>query len=138
MNLKELVKDLREDEGVVPCPYVDSVGKATIGIGHNTDDNPLTDEMMEFILLCDLRECVEDLVNFPFWAIANDARRNALLNLRFNLGPSRFRSFENAIHFANMGMWDESADEWKDSKWYGQVGVRGPKVVEQVRNGEFR
>ena len=138
MKLSSLISDLEQDEGKEALAYTDTVGKITVGVGHNLANNPLSDEAIRFILIEDILDCVLDLEKYPFWALANDARQNALINIRFNLGATGFAKFKNAITNANLGLWDDAANEFMDSKWYAQVGGRGPKVVHQIRHGVYR
>lgn len=51
--------------------------------------------------------------------------RFVIADLRYNLGPHRFRQFKRFIEAAQAQDWTEAAAELKDSKWYGQVGRRG-------------
>lgn len=132
-----LEMEIAQDEGWRGDVYDDSVGVPTIGFGFNLQDG-LPEEVGRFWLRHKLIECVEDCSTFPFWRHANSARRNAMVNMRYNLGPSRFRGFERMIAAANRGDWFTAAMEARDSKWFHQVGRRGPLVADTIETGVHR
>lgn len=137
MSLTRLELETAQDEGLRLKPYKDTVGVLTIGYGLNLEDG-ITERMALFMMREKLIEAIEDLQGFPFWSLANEARRHALISMRYNLGPNRFRGFTRMIAAANRGDWRTAADEARDSKWYGQVKTRGPRVVTAIETGEHR
>ena len=50
MDKQRLIEQLRLHEGVEHKPYVDTVGKTTIGVGRNLDDVGLTDDEIDYLL----------------------------------------------------------------------------------------
>ena len=82
-----LIEQLELHEGRRSKPYLDSVGKWTVGVGRNLSDKGLSDDEIDYLLANDLRECRADLASFPWFAGLDDVRRNVLIDMRLNLGP---------------------------------------------------
>jgi lysozyme len=129
----DLVQQVMSHEGFRQKPYLCTAGKLTIGYGRNLDDNGLTQAESIALLLNDLAECERDLQSFPWWAGLSDARRNALLDMRFNLGPTRFRGFKKMLAALEAGNFTEAATQMRDSKWARQdVPARAEKLARMV------
>lgn len=112
-------------------------GNLTIGIGHNLSGRPLSDRAMAQILDDDYEEALRDLVGFAWFKGLNDARRAALLDLRFNVGATRFRGFERMIAALENGNFVAAAIEMFDSKWARQVGERAQDDSNLLRTGDW-
>ena len=85
-------------EGMELKPYRCTAEKLSIGAGRNLDDKGITEEEALYLLHNDIAECRLDLVSiFPFFPGFSVGRQWALIDLRFNLGPSRFRGFKKMI-----------------------------------------
>lgn len=130
-----LLEQLELHEGRKAKPYVDSVGKLTIGVGRNLTDKGLSEDEIDFLLGNDLKECREDLQRFGWWADLNDARRNAMLDMRFNLGPSRFRRFRLMLAAVATGDYHEASRQMERSTWATQVGFRAVRLARMMRDG---
>jgi lysozyme len=136
---RELIK---LDEGCSKFAYQDSRGYCTIGYGRCIDERVgkgLSDNEIDMMLTADIWEATEDVISIfrNTWAIICDERRAALVSLRHNLGPGGFRGFKNMIHAIREDHWELAADELQSSKWFYQVGVRGPRLVGILRSGCF-
>lgn len=125
-------------EGFSPFPYLDSVGKLTIGYGRNLVDRGISASEALYLLDQDifyfesrLREnlkCFDDLC---------DARKMALIAMCFNLGVHGFLKFEKTIHALELGRYDEAAFEMLNSKWATQVGKRATDLSRIIESGEM-
>jgi lysozyme len=125
-------------EGRTNRPYLCSAGKLTIGIGRNLDDVGLTNDEVDYLFENDIRRATRwcgEVV--PHFAILDSVRQMAFLDLMFNLGPTRLRGFRKALAAVERMDWETAADELIDSRWYTQVGRRGPRIVHMVRTGEM-
>ena len=120
-----LEQQLREHEGLWLTPYRCSAGKLTIGVGRNIEDVGITIQEAIVLLNNDISACINDLRDSLFgptlWSSFSYRRQNALIDLRFNLGPNRFRMFKKMIAAVFEGDWQEAAHQLKDSKWWTQV-----------------
>lgn len=137
----DLLSALMEDEGYRRYAYKCPAGKLTIGYGRNIDPaggKGLTQAEATHLLVNDIRECEYDLREY-FGAIRWDAmgivRQNALINMRLNLGPTRFRSFKRMIQAISEHDWDRAANEALDSIWARQVGGRATRIASELRSG---
>jgi lysozyme len=122
-------------EGRRAKPYTDTVGKLTIGVGRNLTDKGLSDSEIDFLLMNDIRECTDDLKTFLWWDDLDEVRRNVLIDMRFNLGPSRFRQFKATLAAVAMGDYVTASDQMRKSKWYRQVKGRGERLARMMSTG---
>ena len=76
--------------------------------------------------------------SFPWFADLDEARRDAMIDIAFNLGLTRLRSFVNALEAMAHGQYDAAANEFMDSRWSQQVGNRAVEVTEMIRTGEYQ
>lgn len=81
----------------------------------------------------DIKECETDLHTiFDNFEGLDDIRKNVLIDMRFNLGPNRFRQFKKMIAAVRKKDWQQAAEEMKDSNWYRQVGKRAKNLCEMM------
>jgi GH24 family phage-related lysozyme (muramidase) len=59
----------------------------------------------------------------------------ALIDFVFNVGAGTALKFRKALEAIYEGDWNKAADEFQDSKWFKQVGDRGPEIVNMIREG---
>jgi lysozyme len=132
-----LAKQLDTHEGRKKRVYKDSLGIETIGVGRNLRDKGLSDDEIDYLLANDIAECEADLVAGFAWYSGLDAiRQRALLDLRFNLGPTRFRSFKNTLASIGRSDYSAAASNLLLSKWATQVQKdRVDRIVRQIRDG---
>ncbi len=121
MNAKDLII---KHEDMALRPYIDSVGKLTIGFGHNLDDLGISRLSAEFILEEDIataKEWLEEI--FDVDSLPSKVQV-VMLDMMFNLGYNRFKGFKKMIAAVKAGDYKLAAEEAKDSKWCKQVGSR--------------
>ena len=118
--------------------YKDSLGIETIGIGHNLRDKPISDKVIDLLFEEDLKE-VEVLLdkNLPWWAEQDEVRQAALIDLCFNMGIGSLMGFRNTLAAWKAGDYSGASVGLQNSKWYTQVGNRGPRIVKMVETGEW-
>ena len=131
-------QQLINHEGLRQHPYRCTAGKLSIGVGRNLDDVGITAEEAYFLLFNDIAGCKKDLQDiFPAWATFSIGRQWALIDLRFNLGPVRFRGFNRMIAAIRTGDWSRAAAELKESLWWTQVqDARKLTLGRQLLTGE--
>jgi lysozyme len=126
---------IKHHEGFSHKPYKDTMGKLTIGYGRNLDDKGISREEAGILLNYDLVECATDLrALFENFDELSETRQAVLMDMRYNLGPKGFRSFEKMIAAVRRGDFDRAADEMMDSKWAGQVGRRAWELALMMKN----
>lgn len=129
---------LERDEGLRLKPYTDTLGKMTLGVGHNLD-RPISERVARLMLDDDIADAAADLARALPWTDALDEpRRGALLNMAFNLGIQRLLSFHETLNLMRLGRFSEAADEMLQSLWATQVGDRAVRLARQVRTGTWQ
>lgn len=131
MDVKKLIED---HEGRRHKPYKCTAGKTSIGIGRNLDDVGLSDDEIDYLFANDLKRAQDAAAKYPWFSGLSEVRQAAVLDLLFNLGPTRFAGFRNFIQAMSLKQYVWAAAELVDSKWYSQVGRRGPRIVSMIRN----
>lgn len=128
--------ELIRDEGKRLKPYQDSLGNWTVGIGHLMPPNTNRAAISEQQCLAYFHEDIKDAEKklsaiFPHWRKLSDVRQRALLNLTFNLGY-KLKQFQRFLGSMEFGDYASAAKELKDSKWFRQVGLRGPRIIHMI------
>jgi lysozyme len=143
MNTERLKEELKRDEGfrglVYDCASGEparGVGALTIGYGRNLQDVGITEDEAAELLNHDVNRAIADLITVvPQLMTLTDGRANALLNMVYNLGLTRFRGFKKMIAAVNQGEWDRAAEEAIDSRWARQVGERAMRIARAFKEG---
>lgn len=145
---------------VYKCP----AGKWTVGVGRNLEGKPLTDEEQEhilgarglkpdqvidtlkergvtkdealFLLANDIEDAVKDLSHFDWFGGLDPVRKKVVIDMRYNLGPTRFREFRRMIAALSVGDYKIASWEMQDSQWYHQVGNRSKRLIRMMATGE--
>jgi lysozyme len=130
-----LFDQLEQHEGRRRFPYVDTVGKTTIGVGRNLTDKGLSDDEIDYLLANDLREVFADLETFPFWAGLDPVRRNVLADMRFQLGAIGLRKFRLMLAAVAGGNYVIAGNQMQASKWAKQVPNRARTLIRQMKTG---
>lgn len=134
------VAQLKADEGFSSHVYRCPAGALTIGYGRNVDPDaggPGVSEGEAALLLGnDVAACEIDLSRlFPGWDSFTVVRRACLINLRFQLGPSRFRGFRRMIAAIQAGDWFTASRELANSALMTQVPERTSRRVRELEVG---
>lgn len=138
--MDKLVKQLRRHEGVRTHAYLCSENKITVGVGRNLDENGgigLSEDEIDYLLKNDIKRCQQELITLSWFTDLDSVRRDALTNLCFNLGMTRLMGFRKAMAAMAVGNYEEAANEFYDSKWAKQVGIRADEVCEMIRTGRY-
>ena len=116
-------------------PYLDTVGKITVGVGRNLSDRGISRELALQWLDEDIRECEIDMAKFAWYPLLDPIRQRVLLDMRFNLGPKRFRQFKGTLQAVEEGDYTTAADRMLDSKWAKQTKTRATRLAQMMRSG---
>ena len=137
----KLIKMLKVHEGVETYAYKCSENKTTIGVGRNVDKNGglgLSDDEVDYLLQNDINRVILELNSeYDWFSDLDDIRQDAMIDISFNLGQTRLRAFKNALAAMSEGDWDEAADQFMDSRWSEQVGIRAKNLTEMIRSGSY-
>jgi lysozyme len=133
---EELEEQLIRHEGLRLFPYKDTVGKLTIGVGRNIEDNGISEKEAMYLLKNDIERCSKILQeNFYFYNFLTHTRKCVLVNMCFNLGFPRLMGFKKMLAALETHDYDTAADEMEDSKWARQVKGRAVELANQMRDG---
>jgi len=137
-----IIEMLRQHEGVETHAYVDTVGKVTIGVGRNIDKNGglgLSQQEIDYLLSGDVKRVEAELSQAFIWYDAlDDARKDAMMDMAFNMGLPRLRKFKRALAAMSARLYEIAAVEFLDSLWARQVGKnRSTTISDMIRSGEY-
>lgn len=138
MNVGYLKQQLVRHEGYRHKPYRDTVGKLSIGIGRNLDDEGVSDDEIDLMYQNDVRSHVKDLTDhLGWWTSLDDVRSTVLANMCFNMGITRLLGFQKMLTALQSGDYTKAADEMLSSEWANQVKARALELAEMMRSGQF-
>lgn len=138
--MQRLLETLKRHEGVRYYVYRDHLGYETIGVGrciNRAVGLGLSPDEVEYLLINDVQRCIEELDGaFDWFKDLDEVRREAMINLCFNLGLTKLRKFVNALDAMKQRNYNKAATEFLNSKWATQVGERSREVAHMIRTGE--
>ena len=132
-------EQLLRDEGLRLFPYRDSVGKLTIGVGRNLDDNGISKTEALFLLGRDIMRVSAQLEeSWPWTQTLDDARKGVLINMGFNLGIHGLSDFREFLSLMQAGKWEDAAKDLLGTKVAKQLTARYARLAVQIRTGEWQ
>lgn len=136
---EHLRQHLLVDEGLRLKPYVDTVGKVTIGIGRNLDDVGISSAEAYYLLENDIDKAYSQLVAKLPWVLRLDEVRQVVLtNLTFNMGINSLVKFIHTLGAVQRGDWATAANGLRRSLWYRQVQrSRSERLIQMMLTGEW-
>lgn len=146
----ELTDDLkarvRLHEGVRTCMYLDSLGKATIGIGHlikphererYAEGVEISMDEVEELFEMDLNRAAAGAESLIKECIGHDLPphiEEVILEMVYQLGTQGVRNFKKFWKALRVKDWKTAASEMKDSRWHKQTTKRCESLAEIVAN----
>ncbi len=144
-NMAAFQCQLKIHEGVKYVSYNDSVGLPTAGIGHLLRQNELvkymplgtavSPEQVSQWFEQDAQTAISGairLIGTDVWGNLTDVRKRACADLCYNLGEGRLSKFKRFIAGMKAADYNLAGVSLKDSKWFTQVGRRGPNIISMV------
>lgn len=132
-----LRRQLIRHEGMVLKPYVDTVGKTTIGVGRNLTDNGISENEALDLLRNDLVVVLEELsAKLPWFAGLSPIRQRVLLDMGFNLGPVGLLKFKQTLASVERGDYALAAKQMLQSRWAQQVGQRAQRLSAMMHSDQ--
>jgi len=105
-------------------------GKLTGGIGRNLEDVGFSNDEIDLMLSNDIKRSESDIISiFPYFSGFSKSRQDALLDMIFNLGKTRFLGFKKMIAAIKNDDWKEAKIQAMDSTWATRVGYRAKEVT---------
>ena len=140
-DLEKLEKIILQHEGIEKHAYNDSLGFVTIGIGKCIDRRRgagLTEDECLYLLRNDIERCKEQLSKYTWFTKQDEVRKDAIIELVFNLGISGFLKFKNTINMLACKDYVSASKALLDSKWAKQVGPnRSNNIADRIRLGRY-
>ncbi len=114
---------LRAQEGTGPrkgdrfFPYLDTVGKTTIGYGHNLSAKGISEPIAKMLFAEDIADAIEDVRhNCSCYDQLSRPRQLVMISLAYNLGRDGLGKFVKFLGALHLGKFDDAADELLDSQ----------------------
>ena len=133
----DLAQQLTRDEGLRNKPYVDTVGKVTIGVGRNLTDVGLYPDEISYLLQNDIALVQTALGAFPWYVALDPVRQAAIDNMAFNIGLHGLLGFPSMIHYLTIPDWYNASQQALQSTWATQVGDRATRIAQQILTGQW-
>ncbi len=122
------------DEGERLKMYEDSVGKWTIGIGHNLSDKPISKLASRTIFMDDLADAIDDVRHCcSIYEELSRPRQLVMINMAFNLGRERLGKFTRFLNALHQYDWEEAANQILDSDAARKLPVRYNRLAKMMR-----
>lgn len=130
-NLEGKPLTAREQEHILGCS-----GLNPDQVIHILQERKITKDEALFLLANDIEDAVKDLSSFDWYEGLDPIRKKVVIDMRYNLGPTRFREFRRMIAALSVGDYKIASWEMQDSQWYHQVGNRSKRLVRMMATGE--
>lgn len=138
--IKDLMKDLKRDEGLRLHAYQDHLGYWTIGYGRLIDrrrGGGITEEEAEYLINNDINKVINQLSNkLSFWNCLPDQVKRALCNMAFQMGVNGLLGFKNSLKFIAKHDWKNAGINLRKSKWYRQTTNRAERVIKLIEEAK--
>ena len=137
---EQLLEMLKRHEGVKSHVYLCSAGYETIGVGRNISKSGmgLSDDEVDYLLENDIVRVIKELSSeYPWFKDLDDVRKDAMIDISFNLGATRLRGFKRALAAMEVADYTTAAKEFLDSKWSRDVKGRAHELASMIETGEY-
>lgn len=133
LDIREVAQYIQKHEGLSLKPYLDTVGKWTIGIGRNLDDVGISKEEAQLLFNSDINRTLNDLSRvFSEFGTLPANVQIVLVDMMFQLGLTRFCSFKKMIEKIKAMDFKGAAAEILDSKYALQAPTRAKENAERM------
>ena len=137
---EKLLEMLKRHEGVRSHVYLCSAGYETIGVGRNISKSGmgLSDDEVDYLLENDIVRVIKELSSeYPWFKDLDDVRKDAMIDISFNLGATRLRGFKRALAAMEVADYTTASLEFLDSKWSRDVKGRSTELAYMIEMGEY-
>ena len=139
--MSKIIEMLRKHESVETHAYECSANKITVGVGRNIDKDGgigLSNDEIDYLLANDIKRVNGELQrSFDWFNSLDQVRKDAMIDLCFNIGLPRMKGFKKALSAMDGVDYDTAATEFLDSRWAKQVGSRAVTITNMIRSGEY-
>lgn len=148
MNRDLLIAQLEDEEGVRGLLYDDATGKLlksgdkiignpTVCSGWNTAGKPMSPQRSRIITGWLADDAWSELQEkYPWVANLSEPQQRGMADLFFQLGDVEFAKFNTFVSLMEEGQYDAAATDLQTTKWWDEVGSRGPKIQALIRGDQ--
>lgn len=131
------INRIKQNEALRLRLYPDSVGKLTIGWGHNIQDKGISQAVADMMFDEDLHDAEADLLReLPWTTMLDPVRKEVLVEMSFNMGIKSLLTFKATLSALQTGDYKQAAGHMLDSLWHKQVGARAETLAKIIETGE--
>ena len=99
----------------------------------------LSDDEIDYLLKNDIARVEAELeAEYSWFKNLDRVRKDAMIDISFNLGATRLRGFKKSLALMETGDYSAAAQEFLDSRWAEQVGNRAIEVTTMIETGEYQ
>lgn len=110
-------------------PYEDTVGKLTIGWGFNIEDVGISADTVEHMWRERRDEVLNDLRGFYWFQDLDVPRQRAVFDMRYILGPAKFRMFKRFLAAMLRHDYTAAAASLRASRMARQIPARVERMA---------
>ena len=134
----KLLNLIKLHEGIKLFPYIDTVGKTTIGVGRNLTDVGISNDEAIMLLNNDINKAEIELAHFTWFTQLDTVRQGVLIELCFNIGLTSLLKFTQTLQAIQSKDYDAAAMHMLNSKWASQVGTgRSENMANRLKTGSY-
>jgi lysozyme len=138
----KIIEMLRLHEGVKAHAYKCTANKITVGVGRNIDPDGglgLSEDEIDYLLSNDVNRVIIELnKTFVWFSALNEARRDAMIDLCFQLGLPTLLKFKNFLASMAEANYEVASIHLLDSLYARQTPARADEIAEMVVSGEYQ
>lgn len=135
-EIRSVEEQLIMHEGLRLKPHLCTVGKLSIGVGRNFEDQGISEDEAMYMLWNDMEFITARLEQFVWWRRLDPIRQKVVIDMAFNQGIEGFLKCKRMISALERGDYQAAACEMANSAWYRQVGRRGKRLERTMRTEE--
>jgi lysozyme len=139
----DLKTQLVREEGRRNVVYLDTLGVATVGIGHVEPGlyvgEVWTDAQIDAAFDRDVAtKTAEVTAALPWFAQINEARQAVLLQMAFQMGTHGLLQFKQTLAAVRDQRWSDAAGGMLASVWAKQTKGRANRLARQMETGDWQ
>lgn len=138
----KIIELLRRHEGVKAHAYRCTANKITVGVGRNIDPEGglgLSDDEIDYLLTNDINRVIVELGQaFEWFSALDEVRRDAMINLCFQLGLPTLLKFRNFLAEMSEGNYELASPHLLDSLYARQTPARANEIAEMIVSGKYQ
>ena len=138
MITPDLLSSTKLHEGLRLRAYKCPAEIWTVGYGTNLQELTISEDLATEWLYEKLRQAEVSAASYGWYVNLNQPRRDAIIEMVYNLGLTRFDKFKNLQKALGRQDWAAARLEMLNSAWAKQVGKRADRLAEQVFTGAYR